>query len=212
MAKSPLDHSPAPPCAHAEHGPQGERAALVWEQWRIGGNDDDDGSGALERGRGGKGTRSGPMSRPTGAPFTTSRMRVPWLAWTGAADHACARHTGRRADAALEPWQIIPVPRRRSLPPPDRLRRLSAAFVLGTHVKAVHVVEEAVPRLRDDRPAPRAAMACHRGCDEGFVHGADGMRVVSAIGDVRNPDSCIHWISVTSPLPLRPKGAAKAGN
>ena len=85
----------------------------------------------------------------------------------------------------------------------------SAAGLLGPYVEAVDVVELAVLRLGDDRQVPRSGLPLpHR--DEGSCTRRPGV-FVSAIGVVRSPTRGSLCRPVTSPLPLRRKGAANSG-
>ena len=71
----------------------------------------------------------------------------------------------------------MPPPTLPSSTGPSAAASSAAARVLGADVEPVHVVEDAVPCLGDNRQAPGAAVACERGRHERFVDCADGMRV-----------------------------------
>ena len=65
-------------------------------------------------GRSTPGTTSGPISSPTGAPFTTNTSRHEWLACTSAPSTKRSPSTSTTREALpvppLKSWQVMPVP------------------------------------------------------------------------------------------------------
>ena len=114
-----------------------------------------------------------------------------------AALEAVADHPGAAADVALVDRAV----RRRVERSRSRAR--------GGRGSPFDVVEDAVPRLGDDRQAPACCGRLRSAAATSASWTAPTESVlVSPIGVVSSPDSCIHCRPVSSPLPFSRNGAA----
>ena len=218
--KSPLECSPVPPVARdAERRPLREPVALVRQERRVGGDDDDDRARALAPASA-RGQRDHVGADPLADGDAVTRNRSAGRSSPGRARRRCAavlRHDARRrADPALEavadhPGAAADAALRHR---PGRRRASACVDVLGPDVLAVDVVEEAVLRLADHRQRP-ARLRVARARPAATIASRTTPTVcvfVSPIGVVSMPDSRTHSRPVISPLPFSRWQPAKTGS
>ena len=115
----------------------------------------------------------------------TSRERAPWFAWTSTPTVKPPKAVASTRDDVpmppLKPWQIMPVPPPTlpSLTEASLASRQRIVDVVGGDVRAVDVVEHAVPRLGDDgqRPPVVAGALCRLDPHERVANDADRMGI-----------------------------------
>ena len=160
-----------------EAGPPREPLALPGEERRVGREDDDDRARSLGRARERHGLRADPLA-DRHAVHAQPPPRAVVRLHEGADRPPVRSDARRRADAALEAVADHPgAAADRALGDrPPAAAASAAATCSGPDVEAVDVVEEAVPRLADDRQAPRSLARRRRG-DQRVADDADRVRV-----------------------------------